>query len=48
VATIDLGSNPGSQFGEEYPQPDAGYWRIVYAGVKGEIEPAQTEAIFVE
>ena len=48
VATIDLGANPGSQFGEEYPQPGAGYWRIVYAGVKDLIEPAQTEAVFVE
>jgi hypothetical protein len=45
VATID---DPGGQFGEEYPQPDAGYWRIVYAGVKGLIESAQTDAVFVE
>jgi hypothetical protein len=47
VDTIDLGDNPGSGFGNLYDHPGAGYWRMTYAGVKGLLEPAQTEAKYV-
>jgi hypothetical protein len=47
VSTIDLGSNPGSSFDREYDHPGPGYWRLTYAGVKGLLEPAQTDAMYV-
>lgn len=47
VSTIDLGSNPGSSFYQAYDHPGPGYWRLTYAGVKGLLEPAQTDAMYV-
>ena len=47
VATIDLGYSAGSSFEREYDHPGAGYWRLTYAGVKGQLAPAQTQAVYV-
>jgi hypothetical protein len=47
VEAIDLGYNAGSSFEREYDHPGAGYWRLTYAGVKGQLAPAQTPAVYV-
>jgi hypothetical protein len=47
VDTIDLGQHSGSSFYRAVDHPGAGYWRLTYAGVKGLLAPAQTDAIYV-
>lgn len=48
IADINLGSNPGSSFGQEFKHPGPGYWRLTYAGdASVNILPAKTEPAFV-
>jgi hypothetical protein len=48
VADIDLGSNPGSFFGQEVAHPGPGYWRLAYAGDAGlHILPVKTDPAYV-
>ncbi len=47
IGAIDLGGNPGSSFYQAFDHPGAGYWRLTYAGVKGLLAPAQTDAVYV-
>jgi hypothetical protein len=47
VHTINLGQNPGSSFYEALDHERAGYWQLTYAGVKGLLAPAATDAVYV-
>lgn len=47
VGTIDLGSNPQTSFSQAFDHSGAGYWRLTYAGAKGLLEPAQSDAVYV-
>jgi hypothetical protein len=47
VGTIDLGGNSTSSFSAQFNHDGAGYWRLTYAGVKGLLAPATTDAAFV-
>lgn len=47
IGTIDLGQSPGSSFSAAYDHPGTGYWRLDYPGVKGVLQSARTEIVYV-